>query len=283
MDKLEKGYFRVTIPRGQAEPTKPFLEKFSGKCGKIVIRWETLQPFSIVNGVLTLAKEKDKIEALYRFYRLGDRLLFPGSTLKGTVRTYTAAIFGLNFADELYGDCEYGTVDKDQNRKTNAINHASKVFFEDAFFEKERLTIQPTMEAFSKNKAEKNTFRIYQLKKSEEMKTPSYDMECLPIGVIFHTEIQYMGLLDDHFNALFLSLGIHNRYHFPLKCGRGKSTGYGAIKATLEKVIQFDENSPFSPLKDKTEEVKMKLSMEPDSLTGENLGNLKKLHEKCNE
>jgi len=283
MENLEKGYFRVTIPRGQAEPTKPFLDKFSGKCGKISIRWETLQPFSIVNGVLTLMKERDKTEALYRFYRLGDRLLFPGSSLKGMVRTYTAAIFGLNFADELYGDCDYGSVDKDQNRSKNSINHASKIFFDDALLEKERLAKQPTMEAFSKNKTETNTFRIYQLKKSEEMKTPSYDMECLPKGVSFHTDIQYMGLLDEHFHAFFLSLGLHSRYHFPLKCGRGKSTGYGAIKASLEKVTQFDENSPFSPLKDITEATKKKLIEEPTLSSRESLDNLKTLHEKCNE
>lgn len=283
MPELEKGYFRIDIPRAQANPTRPFLEKFSGRCGKIVIRWETLQPFSIVNGVLTLTKERDKTEALYRFYRLGDRLLFPGSSLKGMVRTYTAAIFGLNFADELYGDCDYGSVDKDQNRSKNSINHASKIFFDDALLEKERLAKQPTMEAFSKNKTETNTFRIYQLKKSEEMKTPSYDMECLPKGVSFHTDIQYMGLLDEHFHAFFLSLGLHSRYHFPLKCGRGKSTGYGAIKASLEKVTQFDENSPFSPLKDITEATKKKLTEEPTLSSRECLDNLKTLHEKCNE
>ncbi len=283
MLEYEKGYFRIDIPRAQAKPTLPFLEKFSGRCGKIIIRWETLQPFSVVNGVLTITKEREKTEALYRFYRLGDRLLFPGSSLKGVVRTYTAAIFGLNFADELYGDCDYGSVDSDQKRKRNAIGHASKISFDDAFFEKERLTIQPTMEAFSKNKTKTNTFRIYQLKKSEEMNTPSYEMECLPKGVNFHTDIQYMGLLDEHFHAFFLSLGLHSRYHFPLKCGRGKSTGYGAIKASLEKVTQFDEKCPFSPLKDVTEEVKKKLSEEPGFLLDESLENLKTLHKKCNE
>jgi len=89
--------------------------------------------------------------------------------------------------------------------------------------------------------------------------------------------------LDEHFHAFFLSLGLHSRYHFPLKCGRGKSTGYGAIKASLEKVTQFDEKCPFSPLKDVTEEVKKKLSEEPGFLLDESLENLKTLHKKCNE
>ncbi|HPB88468.1 MAG TPA: RAMP superfamily CRISPR-associated protein, partial [Thermotogota bacterium] len=260
MPELEKGYFRIDIPRVQVSPTRPFLEKFSGRCGKIIIRWKTLQPFSITNGVLTLTREQDKTEPLYRFYRLGDVLIFPGSAFKGMARTYTAAIFGLDFADELYGDCDYGVTDRDQNRRNNKINHASKVFFDDALLKTKQLTKQPTMEAFSKNKTKTNTFRIYQLKKSEEMKTQSYDMECFPAGVSFVTEIQYMGLLDEHFHAFFLSLGLHSRYHFPLKCGRGKSTGYGAIKASLEIVTQFDEKCPFSPLKDVTEAVKKKLT-----------------------
>ena len=274
MDNIEKGYFRVSVPQESATPTVSFINKFSGRCGKIVIRWKIIQPFSIVNSILSFGKETEKTEALYRFYRLGDRLLLPGSSLKGMARTYTAAVFGLTFADELYGYCDYGIIERDADRRNKRINHASKVFFEDVFIDEKALTKAPTMAAFSKNKAVPGTFRIYKLARSEEMKTRSFPIECLPPGTFFDSEIQYVGLLDEHLSGFLLSLGLQEHYSFPLKCGRGKSTGYGALKASVLKVLEFDRRSAFSPLIDITEVIKGKLTQTPGKIAKKPLENL---------
>ena len=273
MDNIEKGYFRVSVPQESATPTVSFINKFSGRCGKIVIRWKIIQPFSIVNSILSFGIETEKTEALYRFYRLGDRLLLPGSSLKANGSHLYGGGFRPTFADELYGHCDYG-IAEDADRRNKRINHASKVFFEDVFIDEKALTKAPTMAAFSKNKAVPGTFRIYKLARSEEMKTRSFPIECLPPGTFFDSEIQYVGLLDEHLSGFLLSLGLQEHYSFPLKCGRGKSTGYGALKASVLKVLEFDRRSAFSPLIDITEVIKGKLTQTPGKIAKKPLENL---------
>lgn len=284
---VEKGYFRITLPDRKEEIPKtfPFIDKFDGLCGKIILSWKTLQPFGIANGLLTLKKEAGKTEAVFQFYRLKDRILLPGSSLKGMVRTYLAAIFGLNFADELLGDCKYGSVENNQQTTTRRLEagHASKVFFEDVFLETKALSKCSTKQAFSKNKEVENTFRIYKIKASEELKTSGAPMECLPAGSTFIMEMQYLGLKEEHLIALLVSLGLHQQHSFPLKCGRGKSSGFGALEGTLQQVWQFPKNStgsallPLSPLTEQTETCRNWLK-NPLNLQKEIIENLRMMH-----
>ncbi|MDI3473310.1 MAG: hypothetical protein PWQ20_1657 [Thermotogaceae bacterium] len=212
ISEKEKGY--IVCEKNSKAPkleVYDFINRFDGEVGVLKLKGKVIQEVAVTDNIQY--PEDGKI--VYKFYRENGKPLLPGSSLKGSVRTYFEFFFGNENADLVFG----------------SNKGASRVLFEDKYLKEEWLTKVdvPKFIAKPKDRESKLLVKLYKLKPSEEYKNRTNQMEAIKKGRLnFNIIIQ--GLSPDALKAILFSFGLFKNYKFPLKIGRGKNIGYGAIE-----------------------------------------------------
>lgn len=246
---VEKGFFNFEIENleGVRHPQINFLESFSKNryCGFMDVSLHLEQPFSVTDGIerrlnpetaKKLGFSGEKI--LLKMYKVDNKILIPGSSLKGAFRTYFEAVFGYDLAKAIFG-----------NAKTNA----SMIYFSDILLEAKQILVTYP-EQFGKEggsgRKGGNTIRLYKKKASEEYPKEEskrlYVVTALNEKEEIKTRIIFKSLPKEFlvaFSLFFNSFSIFKQFPVQLKIGRGKNVGMGLIIPKLDDMRYLDLKS----------------------------------------
>ncbi len=188
--------------------------------------------------------------------RRDDKLLIPGSTLKGVISHYYLAITGsISSTSILFGFPGY----------------MSRALFSDSFpegqIEPQILSVGPSWQP---RRREFGKIKIYRSDIEFKEETKQYYLECIPKGAILHTDITVLNPLKMETAKLILAMGYNPQEPKILLLGFGKPKGLGKIRISDLKVFSLDSlgrereiteeimkdvNNAFQELKDRFLEV----------------------------
>lgn len=232
-----KGYFQYKVEELETKsPNVNFLNGFSQNLysGYFNVTFKLEQPFSVTDGI-----ERNKNnKILLKMYRVKDKILVPGSSLKGAIRTYFEGVCGKELAKKIFGSSE----------------SASLVYFNDVLIDPQKINVsyKPYPEQFGKEPKRKveNEIRFYTKKASEEYPQNNlpYFVECIDgqFGQ-FTTRIIFKAMPKKYLHLLLTVLGIENTGEpIYFKIGRGKNIGMGLVTIKLNGNVNYLKTEKFS-------------------------------------
>lgn len=201
----------------------------AGLCtGTLTARLKAEQPLLVGSGFA----EPDKQNQQYLlFSRLGNRLVIPGSTLKGVVRSYAEA---LSFS------CEPGGCSNGNPCPACAIfgrtDRMGRFGFDDAFFAAD---IQPKRKTIPQRREPKRPcagrkFYFYKSPSMQEQQLPNADKEWIEYieqGTGVECIGRFINLHDWELGLVLLAMGLgEDTLKFSLKMGGAKNRSMGRVK-----------------------------------------------------
>lgn len=216
--------------------------------GKATIHLETLSPLHIGSGIW--AVEQD--EVIKEFVSADDKIVIPGSSLKGAFRTITETITHScvcktsqkNLAMPQLKECQV----KDVKGKIcptcslfGAMGYQGRVHFTDAYLQKGKIAIHHVPALYSpryyakvyKNQREKYKGRKFYF--HGEQSTGKEPVRVIESGSILKCDLSFENISDNEFSLLLTSLGIIGNL-IP-KIGGAKPACFGSVKVTLQKLM----------------------------------------------
>lgn len=208
--------------------------------GQIAYRFTALQPLHIGTGQLVPPDPALTIEIplVKEFYRAGERLAAPGSSLKGAIRSLIEAVTfscvnktgDRKLPKRKYGECNYARFKKvcPACRLFGAMGYLGKTTIGDALLlpDSSRPAIRFIPPQFPPKG--KRARRHYPHKLIDP-RDPTWPLEVLPAGSQFAGTIHFRNLSEGELGLLFLAMG-QGKPPLRLKMGGGKSSGLGAVR-----------------------------------------------------
>jgi len=181
----------------------------------------------------------------YPLKRENEKIVIPGSSIKGTLRSYAEALSPSCHLDPPCGedqnalcvDCSiFGTFGK-------KFSTMGKVHFNDVFLNPESLKIKNVdMPRQFGGKETKDRVKIYShIHKENGQKVFSY--ESLDTNSEFDFEIQFHGMDKKELGLLVLAMGCAKDNSFGVKFGHGKNEGYGSAKINLKELWMMPKDA----------------------------------------
>ncbi len=232
-----KGYLRLKIPKLSAHISSQEFSHIDSFCsdrlnGILRIGAVTKSYTCFTQGDL-LMKEGKITNVLSRE---GTRVLIPGASLKGAIRTYAEFLSNscagsgtASCSDRLCIVCSmFGTLGK-----------LGRVQFDDVLVNERSLktTVVSGPSQWKGKATLPNTGKIYSHTLSETgQKTSIY--EVIEPGSSFQFEVTVKGLTRKEFGLLLVAMGV-SRKRFSVKLGRGKNIGFGSVTLRPENFLKI--------------------------------------------
>ena len=222
-------------------------DQYYGECltGQIQGVIEALSPIHIGSGIIDLGQD---VELIKTAVRTSGKVVIPGSSLKGTIRSTVEAItescvckvasrtrrsVSRNFAEcrqkgHLCVAC----------RMFGAMGFQGNISIQDAPWTSGEIVTKRIPELYAPGRYQNRMQRIpgrkfYMHGKVTEGETP---IEACEIGSKFCFVVQVDNLTKAEWGLLFTALGHHYEYPFKLKIGGAKPVCFGSIDFQLEQV-----------------------------------------------
>jgi CRISPR type III-B/RAMP module RAMP protein Cmr6 len=239
-------------------------DEFKDLTGKLVLDLKVISDYLFVgsgNYDFQYVKEAKQNLVYYSFSRMNNRLVIPGSSIKGAVRNMLEAISNSCLSQE--GKAEKKFVIKTHMpckdldklcpacRVFGKTGYKGRVSFSDALpIESIKTKIVKIAELFGpKPNYEKLARKFYQHKKFVYSKDLSPErnyrfVEAVPKGKTFQTILSFENLREEEVSLLLYSMGIDQDYK--IKIGGAKSRCFGAVEFTPTEIMLMDENFQIS-------------------------------------
>jgi hypothetical protein len=199
---------------------------------------KALKPLAFTQNVLTICNNKPT----YLLQREAEKIVLPGSQLKGAIKTYMQALS--ESYDEEVTSINNNTLDM-INSITGYMGYTSRIMFKDIIIDENEVDayIIEGKQQWSQAKklTRKNKIRLYSHKKHEDLDR-SVNFEVLPTGTILDFEILFNGLKQKEAGLVFMAMGLDVENKFSIKLGRGKNLDMGSIIIIPEKIIMPKNN-----------------------------------------
>lgn len=175
-------------------------------------------------------------DVFYPLKRENGKIVIPGSSLKGAIRTYAEALSYSCHLDKPCGEFENGlcidcAIFGTSGKKFSTMG---KVHFNDVFLNPESVKIKEVGMSRQYN-GKGNQIKIYS-HKSKENGNKAFVYEAIDIGSMFDFEIQFHGMDERELGLLTLAMGCAKDKSFGLKFGHGKNEGYGSAKIDIKSL-----------------------------------------------
>lgn len=218
-------------------------ERYTGRLhGTLAAR----QPLHIGTGLLvppqTLGLD-DAAPLVKAFYRAGDQVVIPGTSLKGAVRHLVEAITysavskvsprtrrSVNLPDNLYGESRY-----DSRRRRGELDPAGRLFgamgylghvqFADGRLQEGRTSVMDIPPQYEPTASQGRRYYPHALK---DPRQPLWPLEVVEPGGVFAWRIHFENLTEAELGVLLIALG-QSDPAICLKIGAGKSSGLGGV------------------------------------------------------
>ena len=230
----EVGYFNVKfLPRKTYVELENFsmIDSMKKLNGIIKASVKSYTPIAFSSGDFYSKEGK----VFYPLKRENEKIVIPGSSIKGTIRTYAEA---LSYSCHLDGPCGeerdglcidcsmFGTAGR-------GFSTMGKVHFNDAFIDSSVKIKDVGMPRQFKGNG--NQIKLYSHKMKENgQKVFSY--EAIDTGNVFEFEIQFHGMDKKELGLLVLAMGCGKDNYFGVKFGHGKNEGYGSAKIEIKEL-----------------------------------------------
>lgn len=227
--------------------------------GQISGQFEARQPLHLGNGLLVSPADAD-IESdaplIKGFFQVDDVYTIPGSSLKGSVRSFIEAItyscvcktrnrWERDERDD-FGECRYNSKRRNGDiclacKMFGAMGYEGQIFFADAPMTsgKKGVTFIP-----SQNQPKGNEERRHYPHALSDTRNPTWPLATTLPGSQFDFSLSYQNLTSGELGLLLLALG-QGESPICLKIGAGKSSGLGAIRFTNLHVQKVDVSSMY--------------------------------------
>jgi CRISPR/Cas system CSM-associated protein Csm3 (group 7 of RAMP superfamily) len=197
--------------------------RYKGYSGILEFTIETKSPVHIGTGNV----EIDANEIYWKFSKVKNIPVIPGSSLKGTVRSTLEALS----PSCVGGRCKSEEKHCPACRIFGTTDYQSRVLFEDALLQgnipqfREIISIE---DRWSPRVPHPGYRKFYTY--SSSIKGGNERIESIKKGAKFISSLRFFNLEDWELGLLLLSLGLSSNYGFRLKIGGGKGKGLGSIK-----------------------------------------------------
>ncbi len=186
--------------------------------GRIQLLMDLLQPLCVSDGIMQVKNGG----SFFSLYRQSGKILIPGSSIKGAVRSYATAIGGELVAEKLFGK----------------NSQSSLVFFEDVLGDW-KVVHQGLPQQFAPSNS-RGEVKLYKKHTPTVAPRSVHVFEALDRGQTLSFDISFKGLNEEQIGFLLISLGMDPQYPFILKIGRGKSLNLGAVSFCSQSVLVHD-------------------------------------------
>jgi CRISPR/Cas system CSM-associated protein Csm3 (group 7 of RAMP superfamily) len=194
---------------------------------------KALKPLAFTQNVLTICNNKPT----YLLQREAEKIVLPGSQLKGAIKTYMQALS--ESYDEEVTSINNNTLDM-INSITGYMGYTSRIMFKDIIIDENEVDAYIIEGKQQWSQAKKlirtNKIRLYSHKKHEELDR-TVNFEVLPTGTILDFEILFQGITQEEAGLVFMAMGLDFKNRFSMKVGRGKNLDMGSIKIIPEKIL----------------------------------------------
>lgn len=177
------------------------------------------------------------------FTRRAGKLIIPGSSLKGFIRSYTEALSPSCFG----GECQEGRLCPCCGI-FGAKDYMGRVSFLDAQPSGEYSTeIVEIKIRWGRSNRDRGGRRLYYHGDVwEAEKDTGERVEVVPSETQFHFNLLFKNLAEWELGLLILAMGISPKYRFDLKMGGGKNRGLGSIRFELSEIQARQSKDSFS-------------------------------------
>ncbi len=230
----EVGYFNVNLlPRKTYVKLEDFsmIDSANKLSGIIKASVKSCAPIAFSSGEFYSKEGK----VFYPLKRENGKIVIPGSSIKGTIRTYAEALSYSCHLDRPCGeerdglciDCSmFGTSGR-------GFSTMGKVHFNDVFIDSNVKIKDVGMSPQFPGKG--NQIKLYSHKfKENGQKVFSY--ETIDARNVFEFEIQFHGMDKEELGLLVLAMGCGKDNSFGVKFGHGKNEGYGSAKIEIKEL-----------------------------------------------
>jgi len=188
----------------------------------------------------------------YPLKREDGKIVIPGTSIKGTIRTYAEAlsyschldpqnICGNDENKNLCIDCSiFGTSGFGTSGKK--FSTIGKVHFNDVFVDQKSLKLtQVGLPRQYKGRGSNGQLRIYSHKITVN-NFHDFQYEAIDARNTFEFEIEFHGMDEKELGLLVLAMGCDKDNSFGVKFGHGKSQGYGSAKIEIKELWMVSKN-----------------------------------------
>ncbi len=261
-----KPYAYIPLPDKVTRKSPTGHHRYHNNCisGQIIGTIEALSPIHIGSGIIDLAENvgitDQSVNLIKTAVRTGDKVIIPGSSLKGAIRSVVEAISKSCISKTK------GAVRKAFPRKNNdfyecnkkdyvcvacrifgAMGFQGNVSIQDAPLDEGEIVtklIPPLYppQRYQKDKVKNLPMRRFYMHGNLGVgKTP---IEACDVGSKFRFTVKFNNLSKEELGLFFTSIGLHSDYQFKLKIGGAKPVCYGSVDIQIDKIYidkQTDE------------------------------------------
>ena len=236
-------------PKSESLPQYAHHDHLEGLRGRMKLEIQAISPVFVGTGEY----EVDSQGIYQPFARTGERLVIPGTTIKGVVRTY---------AEALSPSCEGGRCDVSKGRVCiacrifGALGFQGRVTFCDTEGldpNKVKLRKYTMSVRWSGRRRDGRRFYYHNKPTSQILvnsKTgkplPEERVEVVPKGTRFTSELIFENLSNEEMGLLLLAMGLSPKYRFDLKLGGGKNRRLGSVRFHLPSGINVAGNDIYT-------------------------------------
>ncbi|PMP81115.1 MAG: hypothetical protein C0175_06075 [Caldisericum exile] len=230
----EVGYFNVKfLPRKTYVELENFsmIDSMKKLNGIIKASVKSYTPIAFSSGEFYSKEGK----VFYPLKKENGKIVVPGSSIKGTIRTYAEALSYSCHLDRPCGDAKDGLCIDCSMFGTSGREFSTmgKVHFNDTFIDSSVKIKDVGMPRQFKGNG--NQIKLYSHKAKENgQKVFSY--EAIDAGNVFEFEIQFHGMDKKELGLLVLAMGCGKDNSFGVKFGHGKNEGYGSAKIEIKEL-----------------------------------------------
>jgi len=225
-EQQEPGYFFFSTGNLDTQPGFHWKDPFRNQgneerqSGIIVMKIKALQPLIVSDGVM----RTKETSSFFRFYRNRGKAFIPGSSFKGSLRTYLGLFASPSFADALLGTIQRG-------EEHCALVETNDIPVDCALVEH----YLPQQYGPREPSPSRNQYRVYK-NHVEQAFQRTHRFEAVPQGVVLETTLSFRGLRKKDVGLFLMALGCHPSHGFAVKMGRGKGINCGSVQLVVKEI-----------------------------------------------